>query len=312
MDEDALYSIGDLARHTGLSVKTIRFYSDRGIVAPVDRTPAGYRRYGPDAVARLTLVRTLRELGIGLDVIRRVSDQELPLKEVAAKHAAAVEVQINILRLRQAVLSIASKRELALEEMECLHQLATSTEVENSRMIDEFLEAIMPGGHGEAHLAAARRSMSPELPAHPTQEQLEAWVELAQLSMDAGFRADMRNLVEAHSADLPDEAATLPRPDVVAITRELVGPAVASALSPDSPEADSVVARLTARCALAVGRPDDATLKRWLLHRLESANDPRRDRYLTLLAVINGWAAPQPLAPLIDWSLRALSLRTPR
>lgn len=312
MDDDKLYSIGELARQTGLSVKTIRFYSDRGIVAPVDRTPAGYRRYGTDAVARLTLVRTLRELGVGLDVIRRITDQELTLREVAAEHAAAVEVQINILRLRQAVLSTASKRELALEEMECLHQLATSTEVENSRMIDDLLEAIMPGCHGEAHLAAPRRSMSPELPAHPTQEQLEAWVELAQLSMDAGFRADVRALVEAHIADLPSGAPTPPRPDVVAIMREVVGPAVASAMSPDSPEADSVVARLTAGCALAVGRPDDATLKRWLLQRFESANNPRRDRYLTLLAVINGWAAPEPLAPSIDWSLRALSLRTPR
>lgn len=41
MDVDPLYSIGDLARRTGLTVKTIRFYSDRGIVAPAGRSPAG-------------------------------------------------------------------------------------------------------------------------------------------------------------------------------------------------------------------------------------------------------------------------------
>jgi hypothetical protein len=44
MDGDTLYSIGDLARRTGLTVKTIRFYSDSGIVAPTGRSPAGYRR----------------------------------------------------------------------------------------------------------------------------------------------------------------------------------------------------------------------------------------------------------------------------
>ena len=60
------YSIGELARRTGLSVKTIRFYSDQGLVVPASRTPAGYRRYGPEAVPRLALVRTLRELGLGL------------------------------------------------------------------------------------------------------------------------------------------------------------------------------------------------------------------------------------------------------
>ncbi|MFD7496960.1 MerR family DNA-binding transcriptional regulator [Streptomyces sp. NPDC059832] len=40
MNGDALLPIGDLARLTGLTVKTIRFHSDRGIVPPADRTPA--------------------------------------------------------------------------------------------------------------------------------------------------------------------------------------------------------------------------------------------------------------------------------
>jgi hypothetical protein len=43
MDGDTLYSIGDLTRRTGLTVKAIRFHSDSGIVAPTDRSPAGYR-----------------------------------------------------------------------------------------------------------------------------------------------------------------------------------------------------------------------------------------------------------------------------
>lgn len=60
-----------------------RIPSDRGIVAPTDRSPAGYRLYGIDAVARLDLVRTLRELGLDLSTIRRVVDRELSLPEVA-------------------------------------------------------------------------------------------------------------------------------------------------------------------------------------------------------------------------------------
>jgi DNA-binding transcriptional MerR regulator len=66
MDGGALYSIGDLARRTGLTVKAIRFYSDCGIVPPTDRSAAGYRLYAIDTVARLDLVRTLRELGLDL------------------------------------------------------------------------------------------------------------------------------------------------------------------------------------------------------------------------------------------------------
>ena len=52
MDGDRLYSIGDLARLSGLAVRTVRFYSDRGIVAAAGRTPAGHRRYDAEAVAR--------------------------------------------------------------------------------------------------------------------------------------------------------------------------------------------------------------------------------------------------------------------
>ncbi|WNM32890.1 MerR family transcriptional regulator [Streptomyces sp. Li-HN-5-11] len=307
-----LYSIGELARRTGLTVKAIRFYSDRGLVTPADRTSAGYRRYGPEAVARLALVRTLRELGLGLDAIRRVTDQELTLGEVAAEHAAALDVQIRILRLRRAVLTVTAEREPTFEEMERMHQLATLSEVERRRLVDEFLDAIFEGGHGGPGRAAVRHSMTPELPGSPTDEQVAAWVELAELSMDPGFRTGMRSLVEEHVAHRPDGAATPPRPDVVAVTRELVEAAVSSGMSPDSPQADAVVAALTARCALAFGRPDDARLRGWLVHRLESAKDPRRDRYVNLLAVINGWPALDPLTPVIDWSVKAIRARTAR
>lgn len=130
MDGDSLYSIGDLARHTGLTVKTIRFYSDRGIVAPTDRSPAGYRLYDIDAVARLDFVRTLRALGLDLPTVRKVVDRELPLPEVAAAHAEALAVQIRTLRLRRAVWTAVARRGPTPEEMELMHRLAKLSEKE--------------------------------------------------------------------------------------------------------------------------------------------------------------------------------------
>ena len=312
MDGGTLYSIGELARRTGLAVKTIRFYSDRGIVTPTDRTPAGYRRYGPEAVARLALVRTLRELGLGLDAIRRVTDRERTLGHVAAEHAAALDVQIGILRLQRAVLTTAARRDPTFEEMERMHQLATLSEAARRRLIDDFLDVVFDGRPVGSGHAGVRRSMTPELPDNPTEEQIAAWVELAELSLDPEFRVAVRNLVDSHVADPPEGSANPPRPDVVALTRELVRAAVQSGISPDSPQADPVVATLTAGCALALGHSDEAQLHGRLLHRLETANDPRRDRYFDLLAVINGWPAPEPLAPVIDWSVKALRIRTAR
>jgi hypothetical protein len=72
--------------------------------------PAGYRRYDLDALARLDLVRTLRDLGVDLATIQRVLDREISVPEVAAAHAEALDVQIRTLRLRRAVLRAVAKR----------------------------------------------------------------------------------------------------------------------------------------------------------------------------------------------------------
>ena len=56
------FSIGRLAALTGLPVKTIRFYSDAGLLPPSGRTEAGHRRYTAADVARLQLVWTLRRV----------------------------------------------------------------------------------------------------------------------------------------------------------------------------------------------------------------------------------------------------------
>ncbi|WFE49648.1 MerR family transcriptional regulator [Micromonospora sp. WMMD1155] len=110
MSGETRHTIGDLARRTGLSVKTIRYYADSGIVPPTGRSPAGYRLFDAEAVARLELVRTLRDLGVDLAAIRRVVNHEVPLHDVTAAHAEALAVQIRVLRLRQAVLTVAARR----------------------------------------------------------------------------------------------------------------------------------------------------------------------------------------------------------
>ncbi|MFU8873748.1 MerR family transcriptional regulator [Micromonospora sp. SL4-19] len=310
MNGETLYSIGDLARRTGLTVKTIRFYSDRGIVPPTDRGPTGHRRYGLDAVARLDLVRTLRDLGLDLPTIRRVVDREVSLPEVAAAHAQALAAQIRVLRLRRAVLAAVARRGSTPEEMELMHKLARLSDDERRRLIDEFLDAAFAGLSANPEFAGVRRSLTPELPDHPEAEQVEAWVELAELSQDPDFRAGMRRMAEQHAADRAQGNIPGVRRDAVAVVRDQVGPALAAGIDPVSPRADPVIGTALARYAQLCGRPDDADLRRWLLLRLESANDPRRERYLHLLSVINGWPTTESLTPVLDWSIRALRART--
>ncbi|MER6383659.1 MerR family transcriptional regulator [Streptomyces sp. NPDC001250] len=310
MDGDTLYSIGELARRTGLTVKTIRFYSDRGIVAPTDRSPAGYRLYSINAVARLDLVRTLRELGLDLPTIRRVVDRELSLPEVAAAHAEALAVQIRVLRLRRAVLTAVAERGSTPEETELMNRLAQLSEDERRRLIGDFLDAVFGGLDADPAFAGVMRSMTPELPDNPEAEQLQAWVELAEMSLDPGFRAAVRRMAEDQAAERARSDMRGPRRDIAAAVRDQAGPALTAGIDPASPQADPIVAEFTAHYAHLLGRPDDIELRRRLATRLESVNDPRRERYLQLLAVVNGWPAPESLAPVFDWSVQALRVRT--
>ncbi|MEV7952477.1 MerR family transcriptional regulator [Streptomyces sp. NPDC088141] len=311
MDGDALHSIGDLARRTGLTVKTVRFYADRGIVPPTDRSPAGYRRYDTQAVARLELVRTLRELGLDLTTIGKVMDRELSLPEVAAAHAEALTALIGTLRTRRAVLTAVARRGSTPEELDLMHRLAKLSEDQRRNLMGEFLDAAFGGLDADAAFTGITRSMTPELPDDAGNEQVEAWIELAELSQDPDFRAVVRRLAGYHAAMRAQGDPTGPRRDPAATVRDHVASALAAGIAPASPWADPVVEAVMARCAHDVGHPDDTDLRHRLLTVLETANDPRRLRYAQLLAVINAWPPPDDPTPAFTWFTEALRARLP-
>lgn len=193
-----------------------------------------------------------------------------------------------------------------------MHRLAQLSEDERRRLVGEFLDAAFGGlVAATPAFAGVMRSMTPELPDNPDAEQVQAWVELAELSLDPEFRASVRKLAEEQAAEQGRGVAAGPRRDIVAVVRDQVGSALAAGIDPASPQADPFVAAFTADYAHLFDRPDDIDLRRRLTARLERVNDPRRERYLQLLAVVNGWSAPESLAPALDWSVQALRVRTP-
>src|SRR3954469_15734151 len=200
-DDGPLITIGELARRTGLTVRTLRFYADNGLVAPAARSDAGYRLYDDAAAARAELVRALRELGIDLPTIRRLLARDLEIADVAAAHAAALETQIRVLRARRAVLQAAARRGSGPQEMKLMHRLAQLSDDERRRIVAEFVDHVFDGLDADSGVAARMRGAMPELPDDPTDEQLEAWIELAELVADDDFRAVIRKMAERGAAD---------------------------------------------------------------------------------------------------------------
>lgn len=69
---EPLLRIGELAKRTGFSTKTLRYYEQIGLVRPVERSESGYRLYGLDVPDRLGFVRRSQGLGLRLDDIKRI------------------------------------------------------------------------------------------------------------------------------------------------------------------------------------------------------------------------------------------------
>ena len=58
-----LIKIGELAKRAGVSVRTLHYYEEIGLLMPASRTEAGHRKYGRQAIERLQQVKSLQHLG---------------------------------------------------------------------------------------------------------------------------------------------------------------------------------------------------------------------------------------------------------
>lgn len=106
------YSIGDLARATGVKATTIRFYEAEGLLPPPARTGGGHRIYGRSHLDRLGFIRHARDLGFAMDDIRellRLADAapDTPCEgadAIARRHLAGVRERLRRLRSLEAEL----------------------------------------------------------------------------------------------------------------------------------------------------------------------------------------------------------------
>ncbi|MFM7314715.1 MAG: MerR family transcriptional regulator [Cyanobium sp.] len=106
--------IGAIASRSGLPVKTVRFYSDEGLIHPSGRSDGGYRLYDESVLAELQLIRTLKAMEMPLEDVRRILQSRRSglctcsaLQATIRGKAGEIEQKINALRaLQQELLSL--------------------------------------------------------------------------------------------------------------------------------------------------------------------------------------------------------------
>ncbi|MCX4572664.1 MerR family transcriptional regulator [Streptomyces sp. NBC_01571] len=301
---EVVWSIGELAERAGVTVKTVRFYSDRGLLPEASRSGGGHRRYGPSALERLRLIRSLRTLGLPLPEVRRVIEDDgaagRVLEDAVAGRLRELGSEVRALRWREAALRLV--RECPpVERADRLRLVGAVNVPPSTAPLARFWRAWLPPRMPARATSAFLELAVPQPPDEPDPAQVLAFARLHAMTT-APCPGGRQPQPEVHRVAGGHGAAALYAG--LAEAYELAGPQVRRARDPYPGEAlDAYVAAY----ASAYDSRDSRGFRRLLAARL--AAEPRLDRYWELTAVVltppGGRPEPTP-GSADDWLCAAL------
>ncbi|HZA19865.1 MAG TPA: MerR family transcriptional regulator [Actinomycetota bacterium] len=294
--QDGHMTIGQLSKRAGLPVKTIRYYSDEGLLPPSERSEAGYRLYSEGDRARLDLILTLRETGLDLTTIGAVLARDVSLAEALELRLRAIEAHIVSLQHVAAALRAALRTEPDEDDLRRLHAVTRLSNEERKAVIERFYRQVAEGIRvDEDWMRSMIDASAPRLPDEPSKQQLDAWIELSEIVSDPTFLEAMRkDAAQSWGGGLDLDASRKASGEATAAAREALDRGVA----PDSDEAGAIAERMVVASAAAMGREPDAAFRAWMLDKYAN-HDPRASRYWVLVGIIND--QPQMAGPVEEW-----------
>lgn len=305
---DGLCSIGELAERAGVTVKTVRFYSDRGLLPEASRSGGGHRRYGPEALGRLRLVRSLRALGLPVREVHRIVDEQdgasSALEDAVAGQLRELGSQLQALRWREAGLRLVQECPPG-DRADRLRLIGAVAAPPSTAPLARFWRAWLPPRMPARARAAFLEAAVPQPPTDPEPLQVLAFARLNAFVTRPCTGAE-RPQPEAHQGAGARGSAVLYAG--LAQAYELAGTQLRRGRAPYAgEELDSFVDAY----ARTYGSRDTPAFRRLLAGQL--AVDPRIDRYWELAAqVITPAGGPPEPTPgsAHDWLFAALDAQT--
>jgi DNA-binding transcriptional MerR regulator len=293
--ESDLHTIGEAARLSGLPVKTIRFYSDEGLLPPSGTTEAGYRLYSDRDLLRLDLIRTLRAVGFDLPTIRAMLEGKEGPSDAARLQLEALDVQIRALKRQQALLRTALEQRGGedgdlLAYLKQAHALARLNAMEREGFVREHMvrglsDVPIDQGWLDGLLSAAMA----DLPQEMSEEQLEAWLELADLVSDESFHRRLAEIsrpfwesVQHSNFDLAAWQAVSGKMYAEAQS------AVREGRPPTGEREQAVLEEFLQAHARVMGIQDTSEVASALLKQYDEGREPRAERFWELVAILRG------------------------
>ncbi|MFJ4848054.1 MULTISPECIES: MerR family transcriptional regulator [unclassified Streptomyces] len=301
MPPDGLWSIGELAAHAGVTVKTVRFYSDRGLLPEAGRSAGGHRRYGPGALDRLRLIRSLRSLDLPVPDVGRLLDREDALadalEDAVAGRLRELGTQLSALRWREAALH-ALRDCTAAERADRLRLVGALSTPPSTAPMRRFWRRWLPPRLPAGLVGRILELSVPEPPGDPTPDQVLAFARLHAFTTGA-CPDDGRLRPADHWSGAGGRPAALYEG-----LGEAYDLAAGELLAGREPREGDALDCFVSAYALAY-RTRDTPAFRSLLAGLLAA-EPRADLYWQLAAQLWGPARPTPGAA-DDWLRTALS-----
>jgi DNA-binding transcriptional MerR regulator len=197
------FTVGELSRLTGVTVRALHHYDEIGLVRPSQRSAAGYRIYNDGDVLRLQQVLVFRELGVPLDAIGTAIDEASDRAALLRKHRRELaEKRTRI----DAMLAAVDAALGALEKGQTMQPVDVKKMFDGFNPEDYEEEARQRWGHTEAYKESARRTKQYGKPEWEAirRESEAIYARLAELMQQGAAAADpaVQAAVEDHRMHL--------------------------------------------------------------------------------------------------------------
>ena len=213
--------VGELARATGLTVRTLHHYDEVGLLSPSARTHAGHRLYGEQDVQRLYRIVALRQIGLSLDEVKQCLDEEgADPRPTLRRHLVELQRRIDLHeslkeRLTRILQRLEGEAEPTtaefLEALEVMERMESYYTPEQLAQLEQRAKDLGEEGMAKAQQdwadligaveSARERGVDPADP--EVQELGRKWQELIEAFTggDPGIRASLQKMYETEGPE---------------------------------------------------------------------------------------------------------------